>query len=242
MLEVEELRVSYGAVCAVDRIALSIGDGECVALLGPNGAGKTSTLRALSGLGDYTGTVRLDGRELAGMLPDRIAKLGVTHVPEGRRLFPTLTVHENLQVGLSARGRRTARYDLGDIYDLFPPLRRLRSTPCWSLSGGEQQMVAIGRGLVAAPVLLMLDEPSLGLAPRLVDTVFDALREVKGTTSVLLVEQNTQMALDIADRGYVLANGSVALQGRSAELSDRAALLDSFLGVQTEVSPAAGPV
>jgi branched-chain amino acid transport system ATP-binding protein len=234
MLEVEGLRVHYGSVSAVEGIGLTVGEGECVALLGPNGAGKTSTLRALSGLGEYEGTVRMAGRDLRGLLPDRIARLGLTHVPEGRRLFGALTVTENLQVGLTARGKRSARHDIADVFDLFPPLAKLRSRPCWALSGGEQQMVAIGRGLLAAPRLLMLDEPSLGLAPLVVETVFAALRQVKGDMAVLLVEQNTHIALEIADRGYVLANGTIVMQGASSELEDRSTLLDSYLGVETE--------
>jgi branched-chain amino acid transport system ATP-binding protein len=163
----------------------------------------------------------------------------VIHVPEVRRLFSHLTVHENLQVGRSALGKRRADYSIEDIYDLFPPLVKLRRTPGWSLSGGEQQMVAIGRGLVAGPRLLMLDEPSLGLAPLVTEAVFTALRQITSTTSVLLVEQNTHLALGVAHRGYVLAGGRIVLQGTSTELSDRSALINSFLGVETEPQPAA---
>jgi branched-chain amino acid transport system ATP-binding protein len=234
VLEVRDLSVRYGAVTAVSGVSLSVGAGECVALLGPNGAGKSSTLRAISGLGDYDGEVIWEDRSLRGRVPDRIAAAGVIHVPEGRRLFPTLTVHENLQVGRSALGRRRAEYGVEDIYDLFPLLVKLRDTPGWSLSGGEQQMVAIGRGLVAGPRILMLDEPSLGLAPLVTEAVFLALRQIRSTTSVLLVEQNTHLALGVADRGYVLAAGEVVLQGTSEELSDRSALLDSYLGVAAD--------
>jgi branched-chain amino acid transport system ATP-binding protein len=238
MLEVDGLSVHYGAVTAVSEVSLSVDAGECVALLGPNGAGKSSTLRAISGLGDYDGEVRCAGCSLRGLLQDRIAKAGVIHVPEGRRLFGHLTVHENLQVGRSALGKRRAGYSIEDVYDLFPPLVELRRTPGWSLSGGEQQMVAIGRGLVAGPRLLMLDEPSLGLAPLVTEAVFAALRQITATTAVLLVEQNTHLALGVAHRGYVLAGGRIVLQGTSAELSDRQTLIDSFLGVETEAQHA----
>ena len=174
---------------------------------------------------------------MAGLPPDRVAALGLIHVPEGRRLFANLTVHENLQVGRSGLGKRRAEYSVDDVYDLFPLLVKLRGTPGWSLSGGEQQMVAIGRGLVAGPRLLMLDEPSLGLAPLVTDAVYAALRQIAATTSVLLVEQNTSLALGVADRGYVLADGRVVLQGSSEELSDRSALVDSYLGVSVEAAP-----
>lgn len=233
MLEVRGLSVRYGAVLAVDDVSLSVGEGECVALLGPNGAGKSSTLRAISGLGVHDGEIVYASNALRNLIPDRIAKLGIIHVPEGRRLFASLTVHENLQVGTSGRADRDAAYGIDDIYDLFPLLVKLRSTPAWSLSGGEQQMVAIGRGLVAAPRILMLDEPSLGLAPLVTEAVFEALVEIKKTTSILLVEQNTHKALEVADRGYVLAEGKIVMTGSSADLSDRSALVDSYLGVDT---------
>jgi branched-chain amino acid transport system ATP-binding protein len=230
MLDVKNLSVSYDAVTAVVDLALTIGGEECVALLGPNGAGKSSTLKAISHLLPHRGTVEFDGADITRLPADRIARMGLIHVPEGRRLFSELTVHENLQVGTTARGSRQPTFGLDDVYELFPHLAKLRSTRCWSLSGGEQQMVAIGRALVAAPRLLMLDEPSLGLSPRNVGVVADALLKIKSTTAVLLVEQNTHVALEVADRLYVLSNGAIQMTGTSQEIQDRSALLDAYLG------------
>jgi branched-chain amino acid transport system ATP-binding protein len=230
MLDVKNLSVSYDAVTAVVDLALTIGSEECVALLGPNGAGKSSTLKAISHLLPHQGTVEFDGTDITLMPADRIARMGLIHVPEGRRLFSELTVHENLQVGTTARGSRQPTFGIDDVYELFPHLAKLRSTRCWSLSGGEQQMVAIGRALVAAPRLLMLDEPSLGLSPRNVGVVADALLKIKSATAVLLVEQNTHVALEVADRLYVLANGTIQMTGTSQEIQDRSALLDAYLG------------
>jgi branched-chain amino acid transport system ATP-binding protein len=230
MLDVKNLAVSYDAITAVIDLSFTVGDGECVALLGPNGAGKSSTLKAVSNLVPHGGTVVLAGTDITRMPADRIARSGLTHVPEGRRLFTELTVHENLQVGCTARRDRSPSYSVDDIYDLFPQLQKLRSTRCWSLSGGEQQMVAIGRALVAAPRLLVLDEPSLGLSPLNVGVVADALLKVKGTTAVLLVEQNTRVALEVADRLYVMSNGAIQMSGTSQEMEDRSTLLDAYLG------------
>jgi branched-chain amino acid transport system ATP-binding protein len=230
MLDVKNLSVSYDAVTAVVDFALTIGSEECVALLGPNGAGKSSTLKAISHLLPHQGTVEFDGTDITRMPADRIARMGLIHVPEGRRLFSELTVHENLQVGTTARGSRQPTFGIDDVYELFPHLAKLRSTRCWSLSGGEQQMVAIGRALVAAPRLLMLDEPSLGLSPRNVGVVADALLKIKSSTAVLLVEQNTHVALEVADRLYVLSNGAIQMTGTSQEIQDRSALLDAYLG------------
>ncbi|HEY4278676.1 MAG TPA: ABC transporter ATP-binding protein [Conexibacter sp.] len=232
MLEVTKLSVSYGAVVAAREVSFTVGAGECVALLGPNGAGKSSSLKAVSGMVGYGGEVRLEGRDLRGMAPHRIARLGVIHVPEGRRLFPALTVHENLQVATTARGERGASYSLDDVYDLFPALVKLRSTACWSLSGGEQQMVAIGRALVASPLLLMLDEPSLGLSPKITQVVGEAVAQIRGRTSVLLVEQNTRVALDLATRVYVFVGGAIVMEGGSSQIANREALLEAYLGLE----------
>jgi branched-chain amino acid transport system ATP-binding protein len=232
MLKVSDLSVHYDAVRAVLDLSLSVGDGECVGLLGPNGAGKSSTLRAISGLIEHAGTVRFDGNDITRTSANKIARLGLIHVPEGRRLFSELTVHENLQVGCTARRSREQTYGIEDIYELFPQLQKLRSTRCWSLSGGEQQMVAIGRALVAAPRLLILDEPSLGLSPKNVGVVADALLKIKATTPVLLVEQNTHVALEVADRLYVMSQGTVQMTGTSAEIQGKSALLDAYLGQQ----------
>ena len=234
MLDVRNLRVTYGTTVAVDGIDVRVGDGEIVALLGPNGGGKTSTLRAISRVVPSAGEVDFDGEPLSGLHPDAVARRGLVHVPEGRHVFPNLTVHENLLVGATARNGRPPAFGIDDVYGLFPKLAELRRRGGWALSGGEQQMVAIGRGLLAAPRLLLLDEPSLGLAPTVVDAVFDVLAEVAGRVPMLLVEQNTDRALDLAVRAYVLVKGAVVLAGASAELSDREALMASYLGRRRE--------
>jgi branched-chain amino acid transport system ATP-binding protein len=233
VLAVRDLAVSYGTVRAVDGVTLDVGATEAVALLGPNGAGKTSTLVAISGLVPYRGRVEFDGADLGRLSTEQAARIGIVHVPEGRHVFPSLTVHENLLVGESARGGRTPRYGIDDVYDLFPALAALRRRAGWALSGGEQQMVALGRALVGAPRLLLLDEPSLGLAPVVRRVVFDALREIATTTPLLVVEQNTSAALELCRRAYVLADGRIALSGTADELGDRRALIDSYLGQRT---------
>jgi branched-chain amino acid transport system ATP-binding protein len=230
MLEIRGLRVEYGPVEAVRGVDLDVGASELVALLGPNGAGKTSVLRAISQLISHEGTVTFDGENIEGQLPDNVARRGLIHVPEGRRIFGTLNVHENLQMGTTARHGRPATYSLDDIYDLFPALAPLRKRAAYVLSGGEQQMVAIGRALAAAPRLLLLDEPSLGLAPLIAATVFKALEAASTTTPILLVEQDTALALRISHRAYVLTLGRVAVAGLADELQNREALLSAYLG------------
>jgi branched-chain amino acid transport system ATP-binding protein len=229
MLEIENLEVNYGHIEAVRGIDLRVGMGQVVALLGPNAAGKTSTLRAISGLVDYQGRITFDGLDVRRTGTRRLARAGLIHVPEGRRVFPNLTVHENLQIGFSARAGRST-WSLADIYDLFPPLVHLRARGGWALSGGEQQMVAIGRALAASPRLLMLDEPSLGLAPVLADAVYERLADVAKTVPVLLVEQNTAMALRVCDRASVLVSGRITMEGEANEIAERGDLLASFLG------------
>ena len=231
MLDVKNLSVGYDAVTAVVDLAISVGSEECVALLGPNGAGKSSTLKAISHLLPHQGTVEFDGTDITRTSADRIARMGLVHVPEGRRLFAELTVHENLQVGTTARGSRQPTFGIDDVYELFPHLAKLRSTRCWSLSGGEQQMVANGRALVAAPRLLMLDEPSLGLAPTIVADIFRTITELRGSgVSVLLVEQNAQAALQIAGRAYVMELGEFVLQGTAKDIASNAGVAASYLG------------
>lgn len=230
VLEVEGLTVRYDHVVAVDDLSLHVGPGEAVALLGANGAGKTSTLHAISGLVRSDGAVRFLGEPIDGRRPESIARLGLTHVPEGRHVFPNLTVHENLRLGRTGRSGRTDGFSEDGVYELFPALVPLRRRGGWALSGGEQQMVAVGRALMAAPRLLLLDEPSLGLAPTVVEAVFGALREVVSRVPVLLVEQNTTLALSMCSRAYVLSQGRVAVSGAAADLGDRAAMLESYLG------------
>lgn len=237
MLDVRRLRVSYGPIEAVRGVDLEVGAGECVALLGPNGAGKSSTLRAIARLASHSGTVTFQDRDLRRATPEAAARAGLVLVPEGRHVFPNLSVHENLLVGRSTKRRRSNWIGLDDVYDLFPALTRLRRRGGWALSGGEQQMVAIGRGLLAAPDLFMLDEPSLGLAPVVVREVFDALRQLRGRVAILLVEQSTAMALGLSDRGYVMSRGRMVLSGTAAELERDPELLARYLGRDTPESP-----
>ena len=230
MLEVRDLTVRYGPTVAVEGLDLDVGAGERVALLGANGAGKTSTLQAISRVVPATGTVRFADADLSGLPAEAVARRGLVQVPEGRHIFGPLTAHENLQLGTTSRGARESAYEIDDVYELFPALRLRRSTPGWALSGGEQQMLAIGRALVAGPRLLLLDEPSLGLAPVVADAVFDALTQVVHHMAVLVVEQNTDLALALCERAYVLARGHVVLEGRTSELGDRDELLTAYLG------------
>lgn len=230
MLEIEQLTVDFGTTRAVDRIDLHVEAGEIVSLLGPNGAGKTTTLRACSRLTEASGSIRFGGTDLGRLEPDAVARHGLIHVPEGRRIFATLTVEENLLVGRSARSGRPERYTLADVYDLFPALGPLARREGWALSGGEQQMVAIGRALLAAPRMLLLDEPSLGLAPIVMREMFRALRAIGADLPMLIVEQNTTAALRISSRAYVLVHGRIELEGASADLADRQTLIGRFLG------------
>jgi branched-chain amino acid transport system ATP-binding protein len=221
MLQIEQLTVHYGPLAAVRDVSLQVRAGEIVGLIGPNGAGKSTTLMTVVGvLKPAAGSISLEGRSIVGNAPERIARLGVALVPEGRRIFATLTVEENLQLGATPRRDREAVAGaLERIYERFPVLRQYRSSPAGRLSGGEQQQLAIGRALLASPRLLLLDEPSLGLAPLVVDLVFDVLRGLReeGIT-ILLVEQNAKRTVELADRTYVLRSGTVELEGTRDEL------------------------
>ncbi|BDG61041.1 ABC transporter ATP-binding protein [Caldinitratiruptor microaerophilus] len=233
MLEVENLEVFYGPVQALFGVSLRVEAGEIVTLVGRNGAGKSTLLRAISGLVPACGSVRFAGEELLGRAPEQIVRRGVAHVPEGRRIFPGLTVVENLQVAAYAVGAPEARVreDVGRVLDLFPGLRARSRSYGWSLSGGEQQMLAIGRGLMARPRLLLLDEPSLGLAPLLVDELFRTIGEIRSAgTAVLLAEQNAAMALALADRAYVLENGRITREGPGSELLQDEGVIAAYLG------------
>ena len=234
VIELREIDVFYGRVNALRKVSLEVREGEIVALIGSNGAGKTTTLRTISGLiGPRSGEVRLFGNVVRGVGAEKIARMGVGHAPEGRRLFARMTVRENLDMGAYSRKDRSGiRRDLDRVYTLFPRLRERDSQLAGSLSGGEQQMVAIGRALMSDPKVLLLDEPSLGLAPILVDAIFEVIREInsKGTT-ILLIEQNALLALKTASRGYVLETGSVALSGPSADLIASPDIQRAYLGM-----------
>lgn len=235
LLEISNLTARYGAGDVLKGISLSVGEGEIVALLGANGAGKSTTLRSISGLvAHVSGSITLGGQSLLGQSVEAIARLGVSHVPEGRRVFPGLTVVENIRLGASNRKRVPAAElsrEVEEKFELFPDLMRLRDALGWTLSGGQLQMVAVARGLMAKPRVLLLDEPSLGLAPLIVQQVFRIIGEIRrrGTT-VLLVEQNANMALSVADRGYVLETGRVLVQGKPAELWNDPQVRAAYLG------------
>jgi len=244
LLVVDNIDVVYGVSLAVRGISFTVPEQGAVALLGPNGAGKTSTIRAISGLLDVhhgsirEGDIRLAGTSLRGMRTDRIVRAGIAQVPEGRHVFKELTVEENLLVGASARATPGTSDTMAQVFDLFPRLKeRVKQQAGW-LSGGEQQMVAIGRALMAAPRLLLLDEVSLGLAPLVIEDIFDRLREVRRDlgTAMLLVEQNARVALAFADYGYILESGRIALEGPSAALRDDPTVKESYLGVRRETS------
>jgi branched-chain amino acid transport system ATP-binding protein len=234
LLELEDLSAAYGAVRALHGVSLEVREGEVVCLLGTNGAGKTTTVRCIVGiLRPAGGRIRFDGRRIDGLSPARIVSQGIGVVPEGRRLFPKMTVEENLRMGaLHLRSEAAVQRGLEEVYALFPVLRERRRQLTGTLSGGEQSMVAIGRGIVAAPRLLLLDEPSLGLAPLLVNQLFEAIARIarRGTT-VLLIEQNAVKALSIASRGYVLEKGRIVAEGTGEELLRSSALRMAYLQV-----------
>ena len=232
MLEVENLQVAYGEIRALRGISLRVGEGEIVALLGNNGAGKTTTLRAISGLlVPVGGTIRLAGDSLVRVPPHAIAARGVAHIPEGRRMFTRLSVEDNLALGAYVRRDDGIARDLERVFTLFPRLQERRDQLAGTLSGGEQQMLAIARGLMLRPRIVLLDEPSMGLAPLVVEQIFETIRDInrEGTT-VLLVEQNASMALEIAARAYVLEQGVIALEGSGESLRADPAVRKAYLG------------
>jgi branched-chain amino acid transport system ATP-binding protein len=232
MLEVRDLHVYYGEIHALKGISFTVRQGEIVTLLGNNGAGKTTTLRTLSGLlAARGGDVQLEGTSLLGIAPHDVVRKGITHVPEGRRIFNRLTVVENLEMGAYTRGDADIDQDMEHVFTVFPRLKERRAQVAGTLSGGEQQMLAIGRALMARPRLLLLDEPSMGLAPVLVEQIFETVLTInrQGVT-ILLVEQNAAMALSIAERGYVLETGRLALEGRARELADNPEVRRAYLG------------
>jgi branched-chain amino acid transport system ATP-binding protein len=234
-LEVRDINTYYGNIHALQGVSIVVRDGEIVTLIGANGAGKSTTLRTISGiLQPRQGQITLDGRQINGLPPHRIVELGVCQVPEGRRIFPRMTVLENLEMGAFARkdrGRLGA--DLDRVFELFPRLKERVGQKGGTLSGGEQQMLAIGRALMSRPKILLLDEPSMGLAPILVETIFRTVQEInqQGVT-VLLVEQNALMALQVADRGYVLETGAIVLDDTAANLRENETVQKAYLGIE----------
>jgi branched-chain amino acid transport system ATP-binding protein len=233
MLEVENVHAYYGKIHALKDISLNVEKGEIVTLIGANGAGKSTTLKTISGLlRPRQGSVRLDGEELTTLLPHKIVTKGVVQVPEGRRIFGQLTVKENLDMGaFTCRDNQQIKTNLDKVFDLFPRLNERRRQVAGTLSGGEQQMLAMGRALMANPEVLLLDEPSMGLAPVLVDSIFDTIRRLhaEGTT-ILLVEQNARMALQVASRGYVIQTGEVILSDTAENLQKNEMVRKAYMG------------
>ncbi len=234
LLDIADLSVRYGEIEALRGVSFSVEEGQVVTLLGSNGAGKSTTLRAISGLAaPQAGSIAFDGRAIAGLGAEEIVRLGIAHVPEGRRVFPGLSVRENIMLGASngKTPRRAIRREADAMFDLFPDIRPFADALGWTLSGGQQQMVAVARGLMAKPRLLLLDEPSLGLAPVIVQAVFRIIAEIRARgVTVLLVEQNARMALKVADWGYVLETGRLALGGAPDALWRDEAIRDAYLG------------
>jgi branched-chain amino acid transport system ATP-binding protein len=232
LLEVRDLRVSYGQIEAVRGIGFAVEAGQVVALIGSNGAGKTTTLRTLSGLlRPAGGEIRLDGERIDHLPAHQIVARGVAHAPEGRRLFPRMTIRENLDLGAYRRHDAGIDADVANVYELFPILAERRAQAAGTLSGGEQQMLAIGRALMSRPRLLMLDEPSMGLSPLVMRTIFATLAELKARgTTLLLVEQNAQAALALADAGHVLETGRIVLSGSAADLLGDENVRKAYLG------------
>jgi branched-chain amino acid transport system ATP-binding protein len=234
MLELLGVSARYGSVPAISDVSIAVGEGEAVGLLGANGAGKSTTLRAISGLLKLSsGTIRFAGTDLAAMPAHRIPELGIAHVPEGRQVFPEMTVQENLEIGAyvpKAKAERARTMEL--VYGIFPRLAERRRQLAGTMSGGEQQMLAVGRGLMLKPRLLMLDEPSLGLAPVMTDVTFEKIGEIhKMGTAILLVEQNVSRALSLVARAYVLESGRVIMHGTSQELSGNKQVQAAYLGI-----------
>ena len=233
ILEIDDIHVYYGAIHAIKGVSLTVGQGEIVTLIGANGAGKSTTLRAINGLNrPRQGSIRFQGGDITDASPHAIVKGGIAQSPEGRRLFPRMSVTENLEMGAFQRtDKENFSADMDRVFELFPRLHERRTQKAGTMSGGEQQMCAIGRALMARPKLLLLDEPSMGLAPIFVDRIFETILEVnKAGTPVLLVEQNALMALDVAKRAYVMETGPIALEGPAKELKTNERVRATYLG------------
>ena len=232
LLQVENLNVYYGSIHAIKGISFQVNEGEIVTLIGANGAGKSTTLNTIAGLlKPKSGSVTFDGKLISGMTANRIVPLGMALCPEGRRIFQHMTVRENLEMGGYSRPKNEIDDSIEQVFQRFPRLKERRRQIAGTLSGGEQQMLAISRALMSKPKLMMLDEPSMGLAPILVDQIFDIIKELhKAGTTILLVEQNARKALQVADRAYVLETGSITLSGTGAELANSDAVKKAYLG------------
>ncbi len=232
MLKVNDINVYYGAIHAIKNISFEVNDGEIVTLIGANGAGKTTTLQTISGLlHTRTGSIEFMGKNIVGVPPHKVVAHGLAQVPEGRRVFLQMTVEENLQMGAFTRPNSEIDPGIADVYERFPRLKERRKQIAGTLSGGEQQMLAMGRALMSKPKLLMLDEPSMGLAPILVEQIFDIIQELNHAgVTILLVEQNARMALSIAHRGYVLETGKIVATGTGEQLLEDEAVKKAYLG------------
>jgi branched-chain amino acid transport system ATP-binding protein len=232
-LEVTGISAGYGKVPILDNVSFRVDEGEVVAMMGPNGAGKTTLLRTISGLlHPYSGRITFQERNIAGLAPHLVTRRGISHVPEGGKPFVNMTVMDNLLMGAYGNRESLETGVLEEVFEIFPVLKERQKQLAKTLSGGEKQMLAIGRGLASRPSLLMLDEPSLGLAPKLVDDIYEKLHTLRGLgLTVLLVEQNVYYALELADRGYVLENGRIVLEGRGQELADSEHIKKHYLGL-----------
>ena len=233
MLEVRDLEVNYGSINAIKKISFDVNEGEVIALIGANGAGKTTTLHTITGLlKAKSGSVMFDGKELLKIPPHKIVEMGMAHVPEGRRIFQQLTVYKNLTLGAFTRKDKSAIDEtLQMVYSKFPRLEERKKQIAGTLSGGEQQMLAMGRGLMSSPELILLDEPSLGLAPLLINTIFEIIKEIKAMgKTILLVEQNAFKALSVADEAYVLEQGVITASGKASDLIKDPKIQEAYLG------------
>ena len=235
MLKIENLHAYYGSIEALKGISLEVPDGKICCIIGSNGAGKTTTLKAISGVVKKSGTITLDGKDISHASPRAVAQAHVIHVPEGRQVFPAHTVYHNLEMGTinwhGFFGHQPYQEDMQKVFELFPRLEERRNQQAWSLSGGEQQMLAIGRGLMARPKLLMLDEPSMGLAPLVVEELFKKIVEInKQGIPILLIEQNAKLALEISDYAYIMEQGHINLEGPSAQLRDDPRVTAAYFG------------
>lgn len=232
MLKVNDINVYYGSIHAIKGVSFEVNEGEIVTLIGANGAGKSTVLKTVSGLlHSATGSIEFLGKNISGVAPHKIVKEGLAHVPEGRRIFLQMTVEENLDMGAFTQGGKNVDEDMARVYEQFPRLKERRKQIAGTLSGGEQQMLAVGRALMSNPKLIMMDEPSLGLAPLVVKGIFDIIETVNADgITVLLNEQNANMALKVADKGYVLETGSITMEGTGAELLENEEIKEAYLG------------